>query len=233
MQIFRIVDIAVLIKMFKENKNSLSSPNNWSDHWEKLDIEIKNKQEGLQFKKYRTGIYSQCWSKEGYSWALWKMNSPHGNGVRIKTTKKKLYDSLPVEIKRKYTIDEIINGVAYLKEKEIKLKIGDIINSEGISFDSISKMYLWKRSAFEYEKEIRMIIPYRDESTILEVETIRGKKYLSYTTNPCSFLESIYFDSNIDDYLFEVYKDILKDFKFKGTIKKSAIDIRPKKIKIN
>ena len=49
MQIFRSVDIAVLIKMFKENKNSLSSPNNWPDHWEKLDIEIKNKQESLQF----------------------------------------------------------------------------------------------------------------------------------------------------------------------------------------
>jgi hypothetical protein len=82
---YRIMDVGILIKMFKEKRNYLSSPQNWADQWEKLDIYLKSKSDMGLFETLRNRIYAQCWTKESYSWALWKMNSPYGYGVRIKT----------------------------------------------------------------------------------------------------------------------------------------------------
>ena len=50
---YRIIDVGVLFKMFKEKRNYLSSPENWHDHWEKLDLELSNRKDTELFKKLR------------------------------------------------------------------------------------------------------------------------------------------------------------------------------------
>jgi hypothetical protein len=229
---YRIVGVGILIKMFKEKRNYLSSPRNWLDQWEQLDIDLKAQKETEQFEKIRSKLFAQCWSAEGYSWALWKMNSPFQNGVRIKTRFDKLYKSLPREIKEEKNQLEIIRRVEYLTEEEIRKKIRKKIKQEGVKLQTITDLFFLKRRAFEYETETRLILPNLAKYSCFQTEKLGEKKFISYKCDPCSYIESIYFDSKIDPYLYDVFRSIIKDFGFNGQIGKSGLDKKPTKIRI-
>jgi hypothetical protein len=227
---YRIIDVGILIKMFKEKKNYLSSPQNWQDRWEKLDIQFLSTKRTNDFKRIRKRIFAQCWSTESYSWALWKMNSPHGYGVRIKTRTEKVYASLPSEVRDRYCEAKIIKKVEYFKEEEIQDRIERM---QKVDTASVIRMFFLKRRAFEYEKEARLILPRLSSFSRFELETLGERSYLSYPCDPCKYLESIYFDSNIDPYVYDVFESIFRDFGFQGAIDKSGIDKKPDKIRIN
>ena len=177
---YRIIDVGVLFKMFKEKRNYLSSPQNWDDNWEKLDLELSNQNDAELFERIRKKIFAQCWTLESYSWALWKINSPYGYGVRIKSTIEKLFRSLPYHIQQHYNRDDIIQEVKYLKEEEIKERIKKIIKNDGIKVKSITKMFYLKRRAYEFENEIRLILPKLGRYTGLNPESSASKKFIYY-----------------------------------------------------
>jgi len=229
---YRILDVGILIKMFKEKKNYLSSPQNWQDQWEKLDIKLSDKNNTRKFKRLRRKIFSQCWSREGYSWALWKINSPYGYGVRIETQMEKIYQSLPLEVRNNYNQNEIIKKVKYLKETLLVKRIKDIIEKDGINLKSLMKMFFLKRRAFEFENETRLILPRLLRYSEFNEESLGDKNYLSYVCDPCKYVENICFDSNINKYVYDVFKSRFKDFGFTGKIYRSRIDKKPKKIQI-
>ena len=233
MDAYRIIDVGILIKMFKENKIYFASPLNWQDKWEKLDIEYPTKRQTTLFNRKRGRIYAQCWTKENYSWALWKMLSPNGYGVSLKTDLSKLYSLMPSDIRNDYKIDDIIKKVIYLKEEEIIDNIKKSSLKENIALNSILKMFYLKRRAFTFEEEYRIIIPKKRNYSSLQFEKIGDKRFVSYKCNPCDYILSIYFDSNIDPYVYDVFKSIFIEFGFKGTIGKSTIDERPNKIILN
>jgi hypothetical protein len=224
---YRIIDVGILIKMFKEKKNYLSSPQDWQDRWEKLDVKFVTNRKTNDFKRMREKIFAQCWSTESYSWALWKMNSPYGYGVRIKTRTEKVYASLPKDVQDRYDESEIIRKVEYLKEEDIKKRIKEI---DKVNASSVMKMFFLKRRAFQFEKEARLILPRLQRVRGFKAETLGGRSYLSYFCDPCQLLESIYFDSNIDPYVYDVFESIIREFRFKGVIDRSGIDKSPKKI---
>jgi hypothetical protein len=229
--LYRIVDIAILIKMFKEKKNYLSSPKNWPDQWENLDLDLPKQKDTDLFQKIRGKVFAQCWSKEAYSWALWKMNSTNGYGVRIKTQSGDLYNGLPDMFRKKYSEDHAIQEVTYLTEEGIEKKIKEFIDANGMNWKTAFGMYFLKRRAFEYEKEVRLIVPKLAWLQGFERETLGQRSFITYPCDPNSYIESIYFDSKMDPYLYDVFKGIIRDFKFKGLIDKSAIDKEPPKIK--
>ena len=229
---YRIIDVGVLFKMFKEKRNYLSSPENWDDHWEKLDLELSNRKDAELFERLRKRIFAQCWSLESYSWALWKINSPYGYGVRIKSTVEKLFQSLPYHIQRRYKRGDIIQEVKYLKEDEIKKMIKKIIKNDGIRVKSITKMFYLKRRAYEFEKEVRLILPKLARYPGLNPESIGSKRFVCYKCDPCQYIESIYFDSNINEYIFEIFANKLKKYGFKGVIGRSAINQKPERLQI-
>jgi hypothetical protein len=229
---YRIIDVGVLFKMFKEKRNYLSSPENWDDHWEKLDLDLSNPKDTESFKRLRKRIFAQCWSFESYSWAMWKINSPYGYGVRIKSTVEKLFQSLPYHIQKRYKKDDVIQNVKYFKEDEIKKMIKKIIKNDGIRVKSIVKMFYLKRKAYEFEKEVRLILPKLEWHPGLTLESTAGKKFMYYKWDPCHYIESIYFDSNINEYIFEIFVNKLKKYGFRGVIGKSAINKKPEILKI-
>ena len=229
---YRIIDVGVLFKMFKEKRNYLSSPENWEDHWEKLDLEFSKRKHTELFIRLRKRIFAQCWSLESYSWALWKINSPYGYGVRIKSTIDELFQSLPYYFQRRYKMKDIIHGVQYFKEEEIEKIIEKIIKNEGIRVKSITKMFYLKRRAYEFEKEVRLILPKLESSPGLTPESIGNKKFIYYNCDPCNYITSIYFDSNINEYIFKIFKDKLRKYGFKGVIERSAIYQKPERLKI-
>lgn len=226
---YRIIDVAVLIKMFKKKRIYFSSPLNWQDKWEKLEIELTNKNQTELFNQQRDKIYSQCWTKESYSWALWKMNSPNGHGVRLKTDLSKIYELMPSKIRKDYKMDDIIKRVEYIKEKDIEDRIKELSLKDKMLLNSVMKIFFLKRKAFTFEDEIRIIIPKTDKYRSLSYENIGNKRYLYYTCNPCMYISSIYFDSIIDQNVYDVFKKFFENCGFKGEIKKSSIDKKPKK----
>ncbi len=232
-KVYRIVDISVLMKMFKEKKNYLSCPKNWDDHWEKLDLKMKDPTKQAKFYRCRDKIFSQCWSIENYSWAMWKMNSKNGYGVRIKTSLGKIYNSLPRSIRSNYPIDDLIKGVTYLKEKEIKKIIRSVFNQKTFSQESVIELYFKKRRAFEFEKEVRLIVPFERASTGFEVKKIKEKKFIAHAFDPTTNIESIYFDTDVPLSVFEIFKTVLQDeYRFKKAIERSNINRKPRPIRV-
>jgi hypothetical protein len=230
MNVYRIIDIGILIKMFKENKIYFASPQNWQDKWEKLDILFKDKHKTYLFNRKRGRIFAQCWTKKGYSWALWKLHSTNGNGVRLKADLSTIYNLMPSDIKTEYKMNDIIRIVDYNKEEEIVDYIKKSSINNNISVDSIKDLFFLKRGAFEFEDEYRIIIPKKRHFTSLTYEKIGDKLFISYPCDPRKYVLSIYFDSNIDQYVYEVFKSILKDLGYNNTIDKSTIDQNPIKI---
>ena len=95
-------------------------------------------------------------------------------------------------------------------------------------------MFYLKRRAYEFEKEVRLILPKLAWNPVpgLIPESIAGKRFIYYNCDPCRYIESIYFDSNINEYIFEIFVNKLKRCGFKGEIGRSALNKKPETLKI-
>jgi hypothetical protein len=232
MKIYRILSVASLFEMFKNKTNLISSPENWEDQWEKLALKVGDPKKRDLFFKYRKMIYAQSWSEQYYSWAMWKLYSKNGFGARITVTKNNLFESLPKEVRDDYAPDGLLRETDYLTEKEYPERIKEIFDSTPFNLGSLRQLYFIKRRAFEFEKEVRLIVPKRDKYKKLAEVHVKSLKFISYKIDPCDLVEDILFDSSLNDSLLEIYQIALKKMGYKKRAEKSTIDKTPDALKV-
>lgn len=92
--LFRIITVERFFELMIEKRNTFVSPSSWEDPFEAFTSKAKIIIDGKEiFSNSR--IWGQCWTTRiNETDAMWRIYTPSKNGVRIKTTARKLLDSL-------------------------------------------------------------------------------------------------------------------------------------------
>jgi len=199
--IYRIFSIERLFQLFDTKKNVLVHPSKWDDPFENCilngQVQIASGNKGkFGFKE---DVYGQCWTSRRESDAMWRIYSPDKNGVRVRTTVRKLIEGLR-QVEYVYAdISCFIGKVKYLPQK----KFADLnINVLDTSGRGIADTLLYKRMEFNHEKEIRLIYSRPNSQHT-------NSRIFSYDFFPENIINEITFDPRIDKRMSDVYKHSL------------------------
>jgi len=111
-----------LLEIFKQEQNTLLKPNLWDDPFENFILKgLGRLSNGMTVSLgMRDFLYGQCWTLHRESDAMWRIYSPDKNGVKVRTTIKKLFESLYNAIpSRLRDVSCFIGKVEYFKKEDI------------------------------------------------------------------------------------------------------------------
>lgn len=224
--IYRIISLERLLEMFATQKNVLVNPEVWEDTFENfiLKSQVKSASGELNDYGFSREMYGQCWTRENSSDAMWRIYSPNKECLRIRTTVRKLIESLYSAQNELASISCCIGKVEYLNNKNLMLRANSTFDESGISVENLFRSLLIKRRAFRHENEVRILFHnYRGEEPL--------SKIYSYSINPEDLIDQIMIDPRRSYSEFETIKAIIKhSTKFKKPIKRSKLYALPKKI---
>ena len=94
--IYRVIPVCWLLELFKTKKNTLLKPALWDDPFENFILKGLGRLSNGKTASLgmRDLLYGQCWTLRRESDAMWRIYSSDKNGVKIRTTIKKLFESL-------------------------------------------------------------------------------------------------------------------------------------------
>lgn len=222
--VYRIFPVDRFFEILKTFKNTLVKPKKWDDPFENFILNGCQKcddGELIPLRNLADKMYGQCWSFKKESDALWRIYCQNGHGIKVRSTPKKLLISLKKGINDENAdVSCFIGKVKYFERTKIKelLKSIDIMSIDG---SGPAKTLLFKREAFSYENELRIIYYSLDE--------IKSDIY-KYEIKPNEIFDQLVLDPNIDMKTFSKYKRELEILGFKGKILRSSLYDLPKNI---
>jgi hypothetical protein len=148
--VYRYMKLDKFFKLFDERQNVLSHPRKWDDPFENfiLNAEVKD-------FEFRDRVYGQCWTVERRSDALWQIFCGKAQGVRIRTTLRRLGATFSRTLSQPDRHHAFIGKVKYLSDRKLfgaGRSIMDRVDPEGIA-----RSLLMKRNAFRHEAEVRLV----------------------------------------------------------------------------
>ena len=210
--------------MMESQENTLVKPELWDDPFENfiLNIPVERKNGSPAKSALRNRAYGQCWTKTIESDAIWRIYAPKNDGVKIKTTVRKLYLSLKDSQKKYSNTTCFIGAVGYYTREDISKLVSDRLALRDKFKGSIgqARSLLFKRYAFKYEKEIRLIY--------LDPNNQSQSPSYTYPCDTLSIVESITFDPRMKPSVFNIYKKHIKEFGFTRRIIHSGLYKAPK-----
>jgi len=240
--IYRIVSLGRLFDIFKNRKLMLVQPKLWDDPYENCILQGKFFFSGVGMVSiaYRSKFYGSCWTLHDETDAMWRIYAPNKDGVKIKTSINKLFNSLLDTRNNLHFKDRecFIGKVTYETEAGIvdffhRLSTSDDKKLLFVDRTMISQVMtlLIKREAFVHEKEVRLI--YYDQQN--ECRNRRNgccEEIFQYEIQPESLFEEIIFDPRMD---IGKYKQVSECFQQKFSwdlpIKQSTLYRYPSFIK--
>lgn len=226
-EIYRIMPFQRFVELWVNKENTLVKPSKWDDPLEgriARKIHCKN---GEMFRDYELcRFFGQCWTLKAASNAIWKIYSNSNDGIRIKTT----VDQLRNSIEDSENVCSYIGKVVYKNinkfsknknilqcvEKELSISNGIDQASNNSQYDLLAKAHMYKREAFEYENEVRLICHVR------ESDKNNKKELYRYDICPNEFIHQIMTHPFIKGDEFEKLKETLDKLGFKREIKQST-----------
>ena len=139
-------------------------PRLWDDPFENFFLRslVKGPNgERISIEGIAESWYGQCWTLNEETDAMWRIYSPGGVGVKVKTTIRKLFDSFYDAGDPYADLKFLIGRVKYRREAEIvdimrSVHFYDDVGSGGQA-TSFAKLLCVKREAFEHEHEVRLL----------------------------------------------------------------------------
>jgi hypothetical protein len=158
--VYRIFSVSRLIELFTLRHNVLVKPHMWDDPFENFMIHCPF--EFLGGQTYRSGhrdaMYGQCWTWQHSSDAMWRIYSPKRNAVCIRSTPRRLCESLAKTRGKRAYCEAYIGAVQYLTQARlIKFARESYYKSRSDAIRRMAETLLFKRRAFAHEREVRLI----------------------------------------------------------------------------
>jgi hypothetical protein len=184
---------------------TLVKPALWDDPFENfiLTLAIQASPNPNSYIIAKDGFYGQCWSMLKESDAMWRIYSPDKNGVKVRTTVGKLFDSL-CGAQEKVEGECFIGKVSYKKDVELRKRLQnrEWLSQEIINSTSQATSLLFKRVEFEHEAEIRLLYlsPFPATDNLFR-----------YSLNPLEIFDEIQFDPRLSNGVYQAYKYYLEE----------------------
>jgi hypothetical protein len=224
--IYRIFNKDHLIDNIRNATNTLVKPRLWEDPFENFLLRSTPKNASGN-KVYLTNLaesmYGQCWtfnSKE--TDALWRIYSKDINGLRVKTTIRKLFYPFYEQYGNEAIISCFIGKVEYWKVLQIKKYFENPQNAPTCILDNTgkgqAKTLLIKRPEFKHEREIRIILN-ADKSHV----NIKQNIYQYHIDDINNFYEEILADPRMLDIELKDITTELRSLGYHKSIKQSKL----------
>jgi hypothetical protein len=161
--VYRIFSVDRLFELFSRKQNALVKPLKWEDPFENfiLRSRIQLATGELGAIEGRDSFYGQCWTLQKASDAMWRIYSPNGDAVRIRSTARKLVQGLVGSVRG----EAFVGKVRYLRnDKLISFAKNSLRHANRSSAAAFARTLLVKRPAFAHEKEVRLLFMNHDVS---------------------------------------------------------------------
>jgi hypothetical protein len=217
--------------MFNEQKLTLVKPKMWDDPFENFILKSKGRfPDGTEFTfGNRESFYGQCWSQTKESDAMWRIYSQNKDGVKVKTTIRKLFQPLfhlgGVYYKingHEYNLTSFVGKVKYQSTKKLTKMLTDRDRMSGKLLDQSgwgqASTFFFKRWAFRHENEVRLMYNAHNGPGInLESDTFK------FDINPNELIDEIVFDPRMDKVIYERNKEMTESWGFDKRIFQSGL----------
>jgi len=225
--VYRIIPEFRLIELFKNKENVLVSPRLWDDPFENFIMKSKIRFSNGEISKigFYDDYFAQCWSFHKASDAMWRIYSPNKNGIRIRTTVKKLAESLSNNLGAWKNTQCFIGKVLYLPNKKM-LNFANTVLTGLPNQNNFAHTLLVKRPAFKHENEIRLIYSKKENTDPSDI--------YSYPLDPHSVFDQMMLDPRLTkEEAKEMKKKIKTATSFTGPIKRSLLYAPPEDMVFN
>lgn len=219
--IYRVISFERLLEIFENNTNTLVKPGKWDDPFENFILKSKFQFDdgSLVNIEFSDQYYAQCWTLHKASDAMWRIYSSTSQGVRIKTTIRKLAFSLADGENECCNSRCFIGRVEYLSNPNLMKFANNALRGLPTS-QKFANTLLVKRPAFKHEREVRLI--YFDSG-----EKNKSDVY-AYKIDPNDLIDQIMIDPRLSVTEYKELKERIKhETSFKGEIRRSLIYAPP------
>ncbi len=216
--IYRIMPVLRCLEILHTKQLVFVRPRKWDDPFENslLKAPITMDESVSGSFGFRHSAYGQCWTSEEENDAMWRIYSHDKQGVKAKTSPRKLLRALTEDTETLPGLCCFIGRVKYLQEKDLlgALQQVDWANSSG---SGIAESLLYKRTEFAHEKEIRLI--YSSLQNLAESDPdIHQVK-----VDPFELIDELVLDPRMDGRIADSCKASITAMGFLGSITQSAL----------
>lgn len=234
-EVYRIFPLHRIEEIFKSNKLVLVKPAIWDDPFENFllrctAVEEDGTEVGLD--SIANSWYGLCWTLKPDSDAMWRIYSPNKDGIRVKTTIRKLVEAIWEPDNSLSSLRYFIGKVSYQSREEIEnfLKTTSFWSiARGGQNTGFAETLLVKRNEFEHENEVRILTCSNDEKSDLRID---GGLY-KIPIEPNKFIDEICIDPRLSDKDAATAINKIQTVGYTGNIIQSELyKLRVTKIKI-
>jgi hypothetical protein len=223
--IYRIISVPHLFALFEKKQNILVKPKKWEDPFENfiLGSKVRLQTGEVATLAFRDQIYGQCWTLHSASDAMWRIYSPNANAVRLRTTIRKLAESLSRTCGEWDHVEAFIGKVEYLPNRRLIQYANSVFKGGAAALSSrlFAQTLLVKRPAFKHEREVRLLFFARDKASASD-------DLYPYACDPNTLIDQIMIDPRISERDANALRDkIQTKTLFSGPIKRSLLYAAP------
>jgi hypothetical protein len=223
--VYRIFPPLHFIDVLIKKKLTLVRPSAWEDKYENILFKrTVNDGDGnsISIESLQNALWGQCWSQTKENDGMWRIYSPNKDGVKVRSTPRKLLQAIWKEPFNSSQIKCFIGKVSYRPEKKIVKWFSDSENVKLLMIDGTGKGpvlgLLLKRIEFKHEDEVRLI--YHNGKCA-------GKPVVHFDIDPNQLFEEVVLDSRMPGYLAETLIVNLRKIGFTNPINKSSLYDEP------
>ncbi|WP_288403458.1 DUF2971 domain-containing protein [uncultured Acinetobacter sp.] len=161
--IYRIYPKNRFIELLNTKKNVLVRPALWDDPMENFFLNsIVKTEDGelVSLESIAAGWYGQCWTTKEESDAMWRIYSPDKNGVKVRTTINKLFESFYDKTDSYRKLKYFVGKVSYESSQNIEDFLSRVAFTDlalGGQADKFARTLCIKRPEFDHEQEVRLL----------------------------------------------------------------------------
>lgn len=219
--IFRVFTIDRLLEVLQTRRLALVRPQLWDDPFENFLYQlpvVTARGVSVSIKGLKKRLFGQCWSLTEESDAMWRIFSPLKNGVKVRTTVRKLMRAFYNDADEFAQLSYFIGRVEYEDEAALLSLFTNPERLLGLITDMSGRGpvigLLHKRREFEPENEVRLVYQNTKE-TPDDVEF--------FSIDPFALFDEIVFDPRMGVYAYEAFSNYLKAQGFTKPVRQSGL----------